>query len=67
MRHILGISNDEIKTIFESWNKEGELRENFLIDLGALICGFKKGEEVENKEGIVDDIEDKVRKLFSYC
>lgn len=58
----LGISNDEISKIFAAWNEKGELSNNFLVNLGALITSFKEGEDgkLKDKAGIVDDIADKV-------
>lgn len=60
LRRTLGIPNDEIKNIFTQWNAEGELSDNFLVDLGALITGFTKGDGVKDKDGIVDDISQKI-------
>ena len=56
----LGISNADIKEIFTEWNLKGELSDNFLVDLGALITGFKEGDGVSDRKGIIDHIEDKV-------
>ena len=60
LHNALGISNDEIADIFESWNASGELKANYLISIGCQILHFKKGEGVEDKKGVVDDVEDKV-------
>jgi len=64
----LGMNYDEIGDIFEQWNKEGELRNNYLIQIGSEICHVKrtpqgdhKGEGVSDKDGyVLDDVLDKV-------
>lgn len=60
LHHTLGISNKDIKDIFAEWNTKGELSDNFLVDLGALITGFTHGDGITDRKGIIDDIEDKV-------
>lgn len=60
LRHTLNIPNNEIKRIFAKWNESGELSDNFLVELGSLIVGFTEGDGLQDKAGIVDDIDDKV-------
>jgi len=60
LRHQLSLSNFEIADIFEKWSAEGELRGNYLLNIGVKALKFIKGDGVENKEGIVDGIEDKI-------
>ncbi|KAL4796836.1 nucleoside phosphorylase domain-containing protein [Aspergillus venezuelensis] len=65
-----GLGYEEIADIFESWNKEGELRNNFLLEIGADLLRVKKtakgdghGEGVakDGEDGFVlDDVLDKV-------
>ncbi|KAL1744363.1 6-phosphogluconate dehydrogenase [Schizophyllum fasciatum] len=63
----LGLSNDEIGTIFAIWNASGELRDCYLLEIGAKICQRKKTPEGDqNGEGkgdsgyVLDDVLDKV-------
>ena len=60
LHNVLGLSNDDIADIFESWNANGELKGNYLIRIGHEVLRFKKGDSTENRQGIVDDIDDKV-------
>ncbi|KAE8314820.1 6-phosphogluconate dehydrogenase [Aspergillus transmontanensis] len=64
----LGLKYDEIGDIFDEWNQKGELRNNFLLDIGADVChrrkspeGDGKGEGIGDKnEYVLDDVLDKV-------
>lgn len=63
----LGLSNDEIGKIFQDWNSEGELRNNFLMEIAAEIGQRKKtpkgdgrGEGVGDEGYVLDDVVDKV-------
>ncbi|KAE8144838.1 6-phosphogluconate dehydrogenase [Aspergillus avenaceus] len=64
----LGLGYDEIGDIFSKWNEQGELRNNFLLEIGAEIChrrkspqGDGRGEGVGDNGGFVlDDVLDKV-------
>jgi len=60
LHQCLSFSNDEIASIFESWNGQGELKGTYLVKIGAEALRFKKGDGAQNKSGIVDDIDDKV-------
>lgn len=60
LHHQLGMSNDEIADLFESWFKEGPLRGNFLIGIGYKGLRFKRGDGIKDERGIVEGIEDKV-------
>lgn len=59
---------EEIADIFDKWNAEGELRNNFLLEIGAELLRVKKspqgdgrGEGVSDQGGFVlDDVLDKV-------
>ncbi|KAF7585469.1 hypothetical protein BBP40_010874 [Aspergillus hancockii] len=63
----LGLGYDEIGDIFNEWNQKGELRNNFLLEIGAEICHRKKtpegdgrGEGVGDYGYVLDDVLDKV-------
>ena len=63
----LGLSNPEIGKIFEDWNASGELRNTYLLEIGAEICQRKKtpqgdgrGEGVGTSGYVLDDVLDKV-------
>ncbi|KAI9925172.1 hypothetical protein AWENTII_011633 [Aspergillus wentii] len=64
----LGLNYDEIGDIFSKWDKDGELRNNFLIQIAADICHIKrtpqgdyKGEGASKNNGwVLDDVLDKV-------
>lgn len=67
MHKNLGIENDETGKTFEAWNAEGELKNNFLIQIGSEIAQKKKtpqgdgrGEGVGDSGYVLDDIVDKV-------
>ncbi|PYH44150.1 6-phosphogluconate dehydrogenase, decarboxylating [Aspergillus saccharolyticus JOP 1030-1] len=68
LHHGLGLQYEEIADIFEQWNSEGELRNNFLLDIGVQILrtkktpqGDKQGEGASQEGGFVlDDVLDKV-------
>jgi 6-phosphogluconate dehydrogenase len=53
----LGMSYAEIADVWEEWNKEGELRDNFLISIGIDIC---RTQEPKSKKPLLDMIKDKV-------
>lgn len=53
MKNALGLSNEELKEVFEEWNK-GEL-DSYLIEITSKILGYKD----ENGEYTVDYILDK--------
>lgn len=63
----VGLENNEIGKIFQRWNAEGELKNNFLIQIGSEICqrkktpeGDGKGEGVGTEGYVLDDVLDKV-------
>ncbi|KAL1678609.1 6-phosphogluconate dehydrogenase [Schizophyllum commune] len=63
----LGFSNEEVGKIFAAWNASGELRDCFLLEIGAEICQRQKTSEGDqNGEGkgdsgyVLDDVLDKV-------
>lgn len=64
----LGMSYDEIGDVFKEWSRHGELRNNFLLNIGVDICHRKKsaqgdgrGEGVDPAGGhVLDDVLDKV-------
>ncbi|KAI5846113.1 6-phosphogluconate dehydrogenase C-terminal domain-like protein [Tricharina praecox] len=49
---------DEISKIFSAWAKDGELKNNYLVTIGADICGRKK--EKGERGHILNEIQDKV-------
>lgn len=53
----LGMPQDEIGDVFQSWNEKGELKGTFLIDISAAICRTK---DPKTGERILDTVEDKV-------
>ncbi|KAL4974905.1 nucleoside phosphorylase domain-containing protein [Aspergillus desertorum] len=62
-----GLGYEEIADLFESWNKEGELRNNYLLEIGAELLRVKKtpqgdgkGEGVGDGGYVLDDVLDKV-------
>jgi 6-phosphogluconate dehydrogenase len=68
MHNSLGMSNDEIGDVFATWSQGRELRNTYLLDIGADICHKKKtptgdgqGEGVSEADGyVLDDVLDKV-------
>lgn len=64
----LGMNYDEIADVFTKWNKEGELRETYLLNIGADMLrkrksakGDEKGEGADSTNGyVLDDVLDKV-------
>ncbi|KXT01241.1 hypothetical protein AC578_3801 [Pseudocercospora eumusae] len=56
MKKGLGMSEDEVGDVFNSWNAKGELQGTVLIRIGAEIC------KTINKDGerVLDTVEDKV-------
>ncbi|KAL3436983.1 6-phosphogluconate dehydrogenase [Aspergillus tetrazonus] len=62
-----GMGYEEIADLFESWNKEGVLRNNYLLEIGAELLRVKKtpqgdgkGEGVGDGGYVLDDVLDKV-------
>ncbi|KAL4864620.1 hypothetical protein BDV12DRAFT_188791 [Aspergillus spectabilis] len=62
-----GLGYDKIADIFAQWNSEGELRNNFLLEIGAALLQVRKTPEGDGKgEGVgkggyvLDDVLDKV-------
>ena len=53
MKNALGLTNEELKEVFEDWNK-GEL-DSYLIEITSKILGYKD----ENDEYVLDTILDK--------
>lgn len=66
MRHQLSLSNFEIADIFEKWSAEGELRGNYLLNIAVKALKFTKGDGVENEEGVVEGIEDKISQSSAF-
>ncbi|KAJ5105697.1 hypothetical protein NUU61_003044 [Penicillium alfredii] len=68
MHHGLGMDYDKIGNIFTKWNESGELRNNYLVQIGADILRTKrtpkgdyKGEGASRDNGwVLDDVLDKV-------
>ncbi|KAJ5380689.1 6-phosphogluconate dehydrogenase decarboxylating [Penicillium cataractarum] len=64
----LGMDYEQIGDVFTDWNSKGELRNNFLINIGADIMRAKKtpkgdwhGEGASDSNGyVLDDVLDKV-------
>lgn len=54
MRRCLGMELDEIATVLASWNSTAELKNCFLIDIGAQIC-LQKDKEGNHVLGRVQD------------
>jgi 6-phosphogluconate dehydrogenase len=40
LHHTFGYSNEEISEVFKSWDAQGELADDFLVNLGAHILTF---------------------------
>jgi 6-phosphogluconate dehydrogenase len=57
MSQSMGMEHDEIASIFDSWNKEGPLQSNFLISIGADICGTR---DPKDRSYVLDRVKDKV-------
>jgi 6-phosphogluconate dehydrogenase len=57
MHHDLEMSYEEIADEFKRWNDDGELKGNFLIDIGVDIC---RTQDPESKKPVLDEIKDKV-------
>lgn len=67
MHYGLGMGYEQIGDVFAAWNKSGELRGNFLINIGADLLRVKRtpqgdgnGEGVGNSGYVLDDVLDKV-------
>ncbi|PCH39465.1 6-phosphogluconate dehydrogenase decarboxylating [Wolfiporia cocos MD-104 SS10] len=58
MYKCLHIDLDEISEIFGKWGEEGELRRNFLINIGAEICGRHHPDGPPSH--VVNEVQDKV-------
>lgn len=63
----LELFEDEIGEIFQKWNTQGELRGNFLLQIGSDICHRRQGRSGERNRNnlgsghhVVDEILDKV-------
>lgn len=64
----LDMDFDQIGELFHKWNSEGELRNNYLIHIGADVCRIKRtpqgdyrGEGASRDDGwVLDDVLDKV-------
>ncbi|KAI9725192.1 MAG: hypothetical protein M1828_003373 [Chrysothrix sp. TS-e1954] len=57
MHRGMGMTYPEIGDVFEAWSKTGELRDNFLLDIGADICRQK---DHQDGEYVLSKIKDKV-------
>jgi 6-phosphogluconate dehydrogenase len=57
MNQSMGMEYEEIGSVFESWNREGPLSDNYLISIGADICRTK-----DPKDGsyVLANVRDKV-------
>ncbi|EPS33854.1 hypothetical protein PDE_08816 [Penicillium oxalicum 114-2] len=68
MHYGLGLDYEQIGDVFTQWNSKGELRNNFLVHIGADIMRIKKtkkgdwkGEGASDSDGyVLDDVLDKV-------
>lgn len=67
MHYGMGMGYEEIADVFTQWDSTGELRGNFLINIGADILRTKrtphgdgKGEGTGNSGFVLDDVLDKV-------
>lgn len=67
MHYGLGMGYEQIGDVFAKWDSAGELRGNFLINIGAHILRTKrtphgdgKGEGIGNSGFVLDDVLDKV-------
>ncbi|KAI9369064.1 6-phosphogluconate dehydrogenase [Aspergillus egyptiacus] len=68
--HGRGLGDEEIANIFAEWNRKGELRNNFLLEIGVDLLrtrktpeGDRKGEGVSKGKSdghVLDDVLDKV-------
>jgi 6-phosphogluconate dehydrogenase len=64
----LEMNYDQIGDVFAKWNSEGELRNNYLVNIGSDVCHIKrtaqgdyKGEGASRDDGwVLDDVLDKV-------
>ncbi|KXX80065.1 6-phosphogluconate dehydrogenase, decarboxylating [Madurella mycetomatis] len=54
----LGMSYEEIGSIFQKWNEDGPLRDNYLVRIGAQICTTRKRRN--GSSFVLSDIRDKV-------
>lgn len=57
MNRAMGMKYDEIAAVFDSWNKEGPLKSNFLISIGADICRTR---DPQDDSYVLANIRDKV-------
>lgn len=58
----VGLPNSKTGQIFERWNSECELRNTYLLEIGAEICQRRKtpqGEGVSTECYVLDDVLDK--------
>ncbi|KAK4116127.1 6-phosphogluconate dehydrogenase C-terminal domain-like protein [Canariomyces notabilis] len=57
----LGLSYDEIGSVFEEWNQEdGPMRGNYLVGIGAQICRTRDSEHGNDGGAVLSRIRDKV-------
>ncbi|KAJ9636353.1 hypothetical protein H2199_008028 [Coniosporium tulheliwenetii] len=61
----LGMNYEDIGGVFGEWNKDGPLRNTFLISIGALICRTHSSDYTHEEKGKKDDhvlalVQDKV-------
>ncbi|KAL9109798.1 MAG: hypothetical protein Q9227_005667 [Pyrenula ochraceoflavens] len=57
MNRSLSMHYEEIGSLFRHWNREGKLRDNFLVDIGGSICLTK---DPENGSYVLSNVRDKV-------
>ena len=60
LHNLLGLSGDDIGSIFTKWSQNGELLNNFLVKIGGDICPRRYKNNDPSSKYILDDIEDKV-------
>ncbi|GAB7363256.1 hypothetical protein MBLNU230_g3538t1 [Neophaeotheca triangularis] len=59
----LQMSYDEIADVLDAWNREGELKNTFLIGIGADICRMQ--DPSRNNERVLSTVADKVVQDFT--
>ncbi|KAJ4171434.1 hypothetical protein NW754_013202 [Fusarium falciforme] len=57
MAHGLGMPYEEIGDVFEAWNRQGPLRDSFLVSIGSDICRTK---DPRDDSFVLDQVRDKV-------
>ncbi|KZT57776.1 6-phosphogluconate dehydrogenase C-terminal domain-like protein [Calocera cornea HHB12733] len=62
LRTQLGLSNAAISALFSRWTTDAssELRDTYLLSIGAQILRFTSGDSIHDSAGLVEDVEDKV-------